>query len=197
MEKERVTARKVVWMGWLTGSLICPHQWGEGNTTRHPSFAWRIAVGSTHATPSSEIQHMHARRAAKLCLDGLHGLYYDWLSRVTGPHRVPQNDEDERVQARGIQDEQGPCTLVPDNRPCQCKHATLERIERLDCSQRFLHDQQRAHLTLTLPLNASNGFRLSSYLSLYRPISSSRLLSAPFSMPAVPPGVLVPAVESR
>lgn len=52
---------------------------------------------------------------------------------------------------------------------------------------------------LTLPLNASNGFRLSSYLSLYRPMSSSRLLIAPFNMPAVPEplGVLAPGVESR
>jgi hypothetical protein len=36
---------------------------------------------------------------------------------------------------------------------------------------------------LTLPLKASNGFMLSSYLSLYRPISSSRRIT-PFNIPA-------------
>jgi hypothetical protein len=50
-------------------------------------------------------------------------------------------------------------------------------------------------IELTLPLKASNGFMCSSYLSLYRPISSSRRPMAPLSRPAplVPlgPGIAV------
>ena len=93
-------------------------------------------------------------------------------------------------QRRSVEYKQTSRSFVTNDSSCQSKDTPFYRIQRLYSSLRLLPCQLFMHVSrLTLPLNASKGFMLSSYLSLYFPVSSSRLLITPFSIdPLVPLG---------